>query len=60
MIYSDKEVRKQLESLYVNCDALGLSDWEFAFINDMSEIQFPSITSRQKKMISKIYMKFFE
>lgn len=60
MICTDKEVRKQLEELYVQCDSLGFSDWEFTFINDIWERKFESLSAKQKQIITKIFMKYLE
>lgn len=58
LVYSDKEVEKQVNELYYAADSLPLSDWERDFINNVRG--FITYSDKQKAIISKLYVKHLE
>ena len=60
IIYSNREVRKQLDELQTQRDSLKLTDWEKSFLDDISVRMVEVLTDKQKSTISTVWEKYLK
>ncbi len=60
IIYSNREIRKQLDELQTQRDSLKLTDWEKKFLDEISFRMIGILTDKQKSTISTVWEKYLK